>query len=61
MLKKRKSEGRENIFIVLYCIYQYLTLSLYKMNRLSVPTSILPYMIPNTVAVICITDTRYQK
>ena len=31
------------------------------MNHLSVPTSILSYMIQNTVDVICITNTRHQK
>ena len=35
--------------------------SAYKMNCLSVATSILSYMIQNTVDVICITNTRHQK
>ena len=33
----------------------------YKMNCLSVPTSILSYMMQNTVDVIRITNTRHQK
>ena len=35
--------------------------SVYKMNHLSVPTSILSNMIQKTVDVICITNTRHQK
>ena len=31
------------------------------MNHLSVPTAILSYMIQNTVDVIRITNTKYQK
>ena len=35
--------------------------SVYKMNHLSVPTSILSCMIQNTTDVIYITNTRHQK
>ena len=37
--------------------------SVYKMNHLSVPTTILSYMVQNTADVICIidTNTRHQK
>ena len=36
-------------------------LSVYKMNCLSVPISLLSYMIQNTVVVTCVTNTRHQK
>lgn len=36
-------------------------LSEYKVNCLSEPTSVLSYMIQNTVDVMCITNTRHQK
>ena len=36
-------------------------MSFYKMNGLSVPTSTLSHMIQNTVDVMNITNTRYQK
>lgn len=35
--------------------------SVYKMDHLSVPTSVLFYMIQNTVNVTCITNFRYNK
>ena len=35
--------------------------SVYKINHLSVPTTVLSYMIQNTVDVLCITNTGYQK
>ena len=35
--------------------------SVYKMNCLLVTTSILSYMLQNTVDVICIPNTRHQK
>ena len=35
--------------------------SVYKMNHLSAPTSILSYMVQNTIDVIHITNTGHQK
>lgn len=36
-------------------------LCVYKMNCLPVPTSILSYMVQNTVNIKCIPNTRYKK
>ena len=54
---------RKRKYIYSTLLYQYckLTLSVYKMNRLSVSTSIFSYMIQNIVDVICITNSRHQK
>lgn len=59
----KKIKRKRNIFILLCCIYQYqkFMLSVYKMNHLSGPTSILSYMTQNTVDVIYITKSRYKK
>ena len=47
---------------VLYHIYQYhMFTSVYKMSHLSVPTSILCYVIQNMVDVIHVTNTGHQK
>ena len=49
--KPQKSIRKRKYIYSMYCIYRYhkFTSSVYKMNHLSVPTLILPYMIQNTV------------
>lgn len=51
---------RENTLTVLYCVFwcRKFMLPVYKMTCLSVPMSILSYMIQNTR---CINNTRHQK
>lgn len=54
---------RENTPAVLYCIYQYLkfTSSVYKMNHLSAPTSVLSYVTSNTVDITLTLDIKHGK
>ena len=54
---------KENLHLQ-YCTIRtdsMLMSSVYKINHLSVPTTVLSYMIQNTVDVLCITNTGYKK
>ena len=57
------SHSKENAFLVLYYVwYSKFMSSIYKMNYLSTPTSMLPYYrIQDIVDVIGIINSRHQK
>ena len=59
----KKSQGGETILTVLYCIYQYHKFMsfVFKMNCLSVSTSILSYTIQEMLYALPTVDIKYEK
>ena len=59
---KKFIRKRKHIYsIILYLSIHKIMFCVYTMNCLPVPTSILSYMVQNTVNVKCIPNTRYKK